>query len=151
VQRLEGRPFALVGVNTDRDRQATKKHVAENGVTWRSWWDGGTTTGPIVTQWNVQGFPNLYILDGKGVIRYKGDRLRGFHVSSPGTGVQMVRNLDSAVDTLMSEVDPTFVTTLRYTTTTPGLFWLLIPCVAVGAIIAIGTMLLLCLRRRRRV
>ena len=44
VKRLEGKPFALLGVNSDtkdRVRQAMKK---EN-ITWRSWWDGGNTEG----------------------------------------------------------------------------------------------------------
>jgi hypothetical protein len=151
VQRLDGKPFALLGVNTDGDRQEAKKHIAENGVTWRSWWDGGTTRGPIVTQWNVHGFPSLYVLDGKGVIRYKGDNLRGFHLANSGTGAQIVRNLDLAVDGLMSEVDSTFVTKLRSTTTTQSPFLQPIPCMAVGAIVVIGTILLLCLRRLRRV
>ena len=151
MQRLEGKPFALVGVNTDRDRQEAKKHIAENGMTWRSWWDGGTTRGPIVTQWNVHGFPSFYVLDAKGVIRYKGNNLTGFHLSNSGTGVQVVRNLDFAVDTLMSEVDPTFVTKLRSTTPTQSPFLLPITCTAVGAIVVIGTILWLRLRKLRRV
>jgi hypothetical protein len=40
-------------------------------ITWRSWWDGGTTEGPIATRWNVTGWPTIYVLDDRGVIRYK--------------------------------------------------------------------------------
>jgi len=35
------------------------------------WWDGGSTSGPIASSWNVEGWPTLYILDHKGVIRHK--------------------------------------------------------------------------------
>ena len=74
VKRLEGKPFALLGVNSDtkeRVRQAMKK---EN-ITWRSWWDGGNTEGPIAKAWNVSGWPTIYVIDAKGVIRAR--KLRG--------------------------------------------------------------------------
>jgi len=73
VKRLKGRPFALLGVNSDpKDhlKQVTKK---EN-MTWRSWWDGGTTDGPIATRWNVNSWPTTYVLDPKGVVRYRNVR-----------------------------------------------------------------------------
>ena len=42
----------------------------EEGVTWRSFWNGPKgTSGPISTTWNVHGWPTLYFLDHKGVIR----------------------------------------------------------------------------------
>ena len=42
-----------------------------HSITWRNFWDGGTSQGPIATRWNVQGWPAVYVLDGRGVIRYK--------------------------------------------------------------------------------
>jgi hypothetical protein len=88
VKRLEGKPFALLGINSDpkeRLRQAMKR---EN-ITWRSWWDGGNTRGPIAKAWNVKGWPTIYVLDHKGVIRYR--EVRG-------------KSMDEAVDTLLKEV-----------------------------------------------
>jgi hypothetical protein len=96
VQRFEDKPFALLGINSDGDREALKKTLEEEKITWRSWWDGGGTSGPIAThgpiatQWNVTVWPTLYVLDGKGVIRYKS-------VRGPG--------LDKAVDTLLAEIE----------------------------------------------
>ena len=90
VQRLEDKPFALLGINSDGDREALKKTLEEEKITWRSWWDGGGTSGPIATQWNVTGWPTVYVLDGVGVIRYKS-------VRGPG--------LDKAVDTLLAEIE----------------------------------------------
>jgi peroxiredoxin len=89
VKRLEGKPFALLGVNSDtkdRVRQAMKK---EN-ITWRSWWDGGNTEGPIAKAWNVSGWPTIYVLDAKGVIRHKNVR---------------EKEMDKAVDELLQELE----------------------------------------------
>ena len=91
VKRLEGKPFALLGGNSDtkdRVRQAMKK---EN-ITWRSWWDGGNTEGPIAKAWNVSGWPTIYVLDAKGVIRYKNVR---------------EKEMDKAVDKLLAELEET--------------------------------------------
>ena len=70
VQRLQSEPFALIGVNTDKDKDEYKKKSAEHEITWRSAWQGGTG-GPIPTEWRVSGYPTLFLLDHKGVIRNK--------------------------------------------------------------------------------
>jgi predicted GTPase len=74
VKKLAEKPFALIGVNSDGDRSVVNKILAKENITWRQFIDG-TTSGPIATKWNVQGWPTIYILDHKGVIRYK--NLRG--------------------------------------------------------------------------
>ena len=79
-----------MGVNSDRDREALKGVMTKEEITWRSWWDGGSTRGPIAGQFNVSSWPTIYVLDAKGVIRYKGVR-----------GAAM----DKAVDTLLAEID----------------------------------------------
>src|SRR5262249_54997650 len=89
VKRLEGKPFALLGINSDSNREQLKKVLEKEKITWRSWWDGGSTNGPIATKWNVRGWPTIYVLDHKGVIRYKG--VRG-------------EARANAVDTLLKEV-----------------------------------------------
>jgi peroxiredoxin len=71
VDRLEGKPFVLVGVNSDTDREETKKRNEKEKITWRSFWDGGSRQGPISSTWNIQNWPTFYILDVKGVIRHK--------------------------------------------------------------------------------
>ncbi len=72
VKKLENEPFALIGVNSD-SREAYDAEVEEMGVTWRSFMQG-STSGPIPTKWNVQGWPTIYVLDHNGVIRYKNVR-----------------------------------------------------------------------------
>ena len=90
VERLAGEPFALLGINSDGDRDALKKVMEEENITWRSWWDGGSTNGPIATQWNVSGWPTIYVLDHTGTIRFK--NVRG-------------EAMDKAVDALLAEIE----------------------------------------------
>jgi hypothetical protein len=121
VKRLENKPFALVGVNSDTDQQylrlkreqaankeeqqkalkdidweAFKKSLKEKNdnqqITWRSFWNGRDGTGgPISATWNVQGWPTLYMIDHKGVIRHK-------FVGSPGN-----EKMDKLIDTLVEK------------------------------------------------
>ena len=75
VKRLEGKPFALVGVNSDREKDFVKKENEKEQITWRSFWCGEEgTSGPIPKAWNVRGWPTLYYIDHKGVIRAKNVR-----------------------------------------------------------------------------
>lgn len=69
MKRLDGKRFALVGVNSDRDKEALKARLEEEDITWRSFWDGAD--GPIAKSWNVHGWPTIYILDVDGKIRFK--------------------------------------------------------------------------------
>src|ERR1700722_16951566 len=68
VTKYKGRPFVLLGVNVD-EPGSLKKINQRNNLTWSSWADG--QQGKISTKWNVQGFPTTFLIDGKGVIRYK--------------------------------------------------------------------------------
>ncbi|MBI4326835.1 MAG: redoxin domain-containing protein [Chloroflexi bacterium] len=88
VKRWAGKPFALLGINSD-PREKLKQVIKKENMTWRSWWDGGDTGGPIATRWNVHGWPTIYVLDHEGVIRYKDVREEA---------------LDQAVDALLKEL-----------------------------------------------
>jgi hypothetical protein len=71
VKRMRGKPFALLGVNSDTDPKKLREVMKKEGITWRSFWDGGGTEGPIATRWNVSGWPTIYVIDHKGIIRAK--------------------------------------------------------------------------------
>jgi hypothetical protein len=90
VKRLADKPFALLGINSDQDREKLKEVLKKEHITWRSWWDGGSTNGPIASKWNVRGWPTIYVLDARGVLRYRD--LRG-------------KELDDAVDKLLKEME----------------------------------------------
>jgi len=89
VKRLADEPFALVGINSDGDREELKQVLEDEDITWRSFWDGGSTSGPIATRWNVSGWPTIYVLDHEGRIRFK--NVRG-------------EAMDEAVDQLLAEM-----------------------------------------------
>ena len=75
VKKLKDKPFALLGVNSDEDLKALKPRLKEERITWRSFWNGPKgTRGPISAEWNVRGWPTIYIVDHKGVIRAKNKR-----------------------------------------------------------------------------
>ena len=92
MKRLAGKPFALLGINSDADREATKQANKKQQITWRSWWDDGSKFGPIQTKWQVEQRPIVYILDAKGVIRYK---------STPNVDGE---DLAAVVDSLLEEL-----------------------------------------------
>ncbi len=72
VEKLKDQPFALIGVNSDKDKSYYAQQQQEMGVSWRSFWCGEKGTGgAIPTKWGVTGWPTIYILDHKGVIRFK--------------------------------------------------------------------------------
>jgi len=77
VKTYADRPFAIIGVNSDRDREKLKARMKEENITWRSFWCGKAGTGgAIPTKWNVSGWPTVYLIDGKGVIRTKNVRAK---------------------------------------------------------------------------
>ena len=74
VARMTGKPFVLLGVNSDGNRDDLKDVIAKKGLTWRSWWDGGgsaNTPGPIARRYNIHAWSTFYVLDHRGIIRSK--------------------------------------------------------------------------------
>ena len=90
MKTLADKPFALIGINSDQDRSEILEVMKKEGITWPSFWNGGSTQGPISTRWNVHGWPTIYVLDAKGVIRYRDVR---------------EKQLDEAVDELLAELE----------------------------------------------
>ena len=87
VERLKNEPFALLGINSDGKADDVKKILEKEKITWRQAIDG-TTSGPLATKWGVQGWPTIYVIDAKGVIREKNVREKA---------------MDTAVDKLLAE------------------------------------------------
>ncbi len=91
VELLSGLPFALVGVNSDESLEVARDSVEKEILPWRNFWNGPEgTAGPISRNWNVSEWPTIYLIDGDGIIRYKG--LQG-------------DDLDRALETLLAEID----------------------------------------------
>jgi hypothetical protein len=68
VKRLEGRPFALVGVNSDGPEEL-KKARTDNPIAWPSFKDRAAGKQAVSDVWKVHAWPTLYLIDHRGVIR----------------------------------------------------------------------------------
>ena len=89
VKQLADQPFALIGVNSDEDLEQVRKDDAKKDITWRNFWNGKHgTAGPISTKWGVYDWPTIFVVDAKGVIRYRD--VRG-------------KELDDAITELLAE------------------------------------------------
>jgi len=88
VQKYEGQPFALLGVNCDDSREKLQKAQKKYNLNWRSWWDGN---GRISTQWKVDGLPTLFLIDHKGMIRWDSQ------------GVPDLKRMDALIEQLVQE------------------------------------------------
>ena len=69
--RFSNRPFAMVGVNGDGSANAAAKAVSTHGIPWKSFWTGSNSGGDIARQWNIEGWPTVYVIDHTGIIREK--------------------------------------------------------------------------------
>ena len=72
AERMKGKPFALVGVNGDAVKSDAKRAVEKENISWPSFWSKEGADGPVPTIWNIQGWPIVFVLDPKGMIRFKG-------------------------------------------------------------------------------
>lgn len=88
VERLKDKPFALVSISADEQKETLTKFLEKTKMPWTHWHNGNK--GGVLDAWNIRYFPTIYVIDGKGVIRYKG--VRG-------------KAMDEAVDTLLKEMD----------------------------------------------
>lgn len=72
VKQLANQPFALIGVNSDDDLEVIREVVKEKNISWRSFQNEEGSEGTISEVWGIKGWPTIFILDEKGVIRWKG-------------------------------------------------------------------------------
>ena len=92
VARLKDEPFALIGINSDKDLETVAELNTKESITWRSFWNGPDGTGgPISKRWGITGWPTLYLIDAKGKIRHK-------FTGNPGD-----EKLDALIDALVQE------------------------------------------------
>jgi len=72
VKKMEGKPFVLVSISADAKKDTLTEFIKKEPMPWTHWWDG--QSGPVTKAFRVQFFPTIYVLDAKGVIRFKGVR-----------------------------------------------------------------------------
>jgi len=94
VQTLRDKPFALIGVNVGGNAKNLKDVMTKENLTWRSFADlGNAGQGAIAARWNLTSTPTLYVLDARGVVRYKWP-------GAPGA-----KAIDTALEMLVREAE----------------------------------------------
>lgn len=95
MTNLKGKPFALDGVHVGGSTVKELKEIMDTAkLPWRSFVDlGNAGTGAIATKWNHAATPTFYVIDHKGVIRYK------------WTGAPDTRVMDAALEKLIGEAE----------------------------------------------
>jgi thiol-disulfide isomerase/thioredoxin len=88
VERLKDRPFVLVSISADDSKETVKKFLEKNPMPWTHWHIGPDSE--VLDLWDIEGFPTIFVVDHKGVIRYKDVR---------------DKRMDEAVDTLLKEME----------------------------------------------
>jgi peroxiredoxin len=81
VEQFQRRPFVLIGINGDPDKNEGIKACEKAGMTWRSIWDDEKAA--IHSAWAVSGIPTTYIIDHEGIVRHY--NLRGKKLDDPLT------------------------------------------------------------------
>jgi thiol-disulfide isomerase/thioredoxin len=70
VERLKGKPFALVSISMDAKKETLTEFLAKEKMPWIHWWVGASSD--LAEDWNIEYFPTVYVIDAKGVIRHSG-------------------------------------------------------------------------------
>lgn len=89
VQKMQGKPFVLLGLNGDPSRQKAREVMVRDNINWRSFWLGGPDS-PVVGQYGVTSWPSTFLVDGQGIVRARD--LRG-------------AELEQVIDTLVREAE----------------------------------------------
>lgn len=89
MTKLKGRPFALIGVNVNENESKNlKERMDKEKMNWRSF----LHQEAVNAKWNPS-TPGYYVLDPRGVIRYK-------WVGAPGE-----KAIDTALEKLIGEAE----------------------------------------------
>jgi peroxiredoxin len=80
--------FEIIGISLDRNKSAMDNYVEANGMAWPQFFDGKYWQNEIAMMYKVRAIPATYLIDRRGIIRYRS--LRG-------------RQLEEAVQKLVKE------------------------------------------------
>jgi thiol-disulfide isomerase/thioredoxin len=88
VARLKDKPFTLVSISVDEKKETLISFLTKEQMPWTHWWVGKESK--FAEDYDIRGYPTIYVLDAQGVIRHKDLR---------------DQELETAVKLLLEEVD----------------------------------------------
>ncbi len=74
-EKYHEKGLEIVGISCDGDGDALAKYTKENGMPWVQLWDKEKQSGKaeawhaLATEWKVNGIPQMFLIDRKGVLR----------------------------------------------------------------------------------
>ena len=66
---MKDKPFALVSISVDAEKQTLVDFLAKESMPWNHWWNGAE--GKLIDTLSIQHYPTIFVLDPSGVIRFK--------------------------------------------------------------------------------
>ena len=84
---MDGKEFVLIGIHADDNTQKAKAAAEKFDMKWPSFADA--REGPISKTYNINSWSTIYVLDRKGVIRYR--------------GLHLINEISTAADKLLKE------------------------------------------------
>jgi peroxiredoxin len=91
VQKYKGKPFVILGVNTDKDRATMTESEKRQHMVWPSIWDEGHQNASL---YSVRAFPTVFLVDAQGRLATK-----------PKAGLPDEKQLEKVIDQLLLEMD----------------------------------------------
>ena len=88
VEKNKDKPFVLVSVSVDDEKETLTKFLEKEKMPWIHWWDNGQETA-VMKKYRVRAFPTLYLIDHTGIVKQK-------WVGNPGND-----KIDAAVEELV--------------------------------------------------
>ena len=68
AKKFQGQPLVVLSVSLDSNEAKWKQFIAENGMTWAQYRDGGFT-GPVSKLFGVEAIPHTFTIDAEGVLQ----------------------------------------------------------------------------------
>ncbi len=84
-------PFAVLGINSDRDPEELRRRIEELDLPWTSSFEG-SPEGAVPTAWRVREWPSVYVLDHRGVIHAVGPRGRALEAAVTDLLIELVKD-----------------------------------------------------------
>jgi thiol-disulfide isomerase/thioredoxin len=71
VEKMKDKPFELIGINGDPElTDDVRKIIEDKKIVWRSFKNQQKDSPPLSEVWEIGGWPTIYVIDHKGVIRH---------------------------------------------------------------------------------
>jgi thiol-disulfide isomerase/thioredoxin len=93
VEKLKDKPFVFVSISSDAEKKTLTDFLEKEKMPWTHWWEG-VKENSVGNNWNITGIPTLYVIDSKGVIRFK----------QVGFSPAEADKLDKEVEKLLEEI-----------------------------------------------